>query len=245
MRLKGQTAIITGGARGIGLETALLFSREGAKVAVWDYAPAAWEQARQLFATGAEVLYLQVDVSNAGQVEAALASTLERFGAVDILVNNAGITRDAMLKDLTEEQWDAVLAVNLKGVFLCGRAVSKVMAAKGRGKIISASSVVAANGNVGQTNYVASKAGVEGLTRAWAKELGRKGLNVNAVAPGFIRTEMTASVPDKVLAGMEARTPLGRLGNPADVARAYLFLASAEADYINGAILPVDGGLTI
>jgi len=246
MRLAGKVAIITGGARGIGRETALLFAREGARVVLGDLdAEAGDATVREIRAAGGEALFVSVNVADAGQVQAMADATVERFGRIDILVNNAGITRDAFLTKMSPEQWEQVIAVNLTGVFNCTRAVAPVMIAQGSGRILNAASVVGLYGNLGQTNYAASKAGVIAMTRTWAKELGRKGITVNAVAPGFIVTEMTAKVPEKVLEMMREKTPLGRLGHPRDVAYAYLFLASDEAAYINGAVLSVDGGLVL
>ncbi|MGQ9531891.1 MAG: 3-oxoacyl-ACP reductase FabG [Desulfotomaculales bacterium] len=246
MRLAGKVAIITGGARGIGRETALLFAREGARVVLGDLDAEAGEAAaREIRAAGGEALFVSVNVADTDQVQAMVDATVQRFGRIDILVNNAGITRDAFLTKMSPEQWEQVIAVNLTGVFNCTRAVAPVMIAQGGGRILNAASVVGLYGNLGQTNYAASKAGVIAMTRTWAKELGRKGITVNAVAPGFIVTEMTARVPEKVLEMMREKTPLGRLGHPRDVAYAYLFLASDEAAYINGAVLSVDGGLVL
>ncbi|OAT79493.1 3-oxoacyl-ACP reductase FabG [Desulfotomaculum copahuensis] len=246
MRLKDKVAIITGGARGIGKETALVFVREGAKVVLGDFDAAAGEVAvQEIRSLGGEALFFPVNVSDPVQVRAMVDGAVENFGRVDILVNNAGITRDAFLAKMTPEQWEQVIAVNLTGVFNCTRAVAPVMIGQGSGRILNAASVVGLYGNVGQTNYAATKAGVIGMTRSWAKELGRKGITVNAVAPGFIITDMTAKVPEKVLDMMKEKTPLSRLGQPRDVANAYLFLASDEAAYINGVVLSVDGGLVL
>ncbi|WP_027718920.1 3-oxoacyl-ACP reductase FabG [Desulfovirgula thermocuniculi] len=246
MRLKDKVAIITGGAKGIGRETALLFAREGAKVVIGDFDEEAGRKTLEdILALGAEALFCKVDVTDRVSVEEMVKKTKERFGRVDILINNAGITADALLTKMTDQQWDKVIDVNLKGVFLCTRAVAPVMIEQGYGVILNASSVVGVYGNIGQTNYAATKAGVIGMTRSWAKELGRKGIRVNAVAPGFIMTEMTARVPEKILELMKEKTPLGRLGQPRDVAAAYLFLASDEASFINGQVLGVDGGLVI
>ncbi|OAT85594.1 3-oxoacyl-ACP reductase FabG [Desulfotomaculum copahuensis] len=246
MRLKDKVAIITGGARGIGKETALVFIREGAKVVLGDFDAAAGEAAvQEIRALGGEALFFPVNVADPVQVRAMVDGTVEKSGRIDILVNNAGITRDALLTKMTPEQWEQVIAVNLTGVFNCTRAVVPVMISQGGGRIINAASVAGLYGNVGQTNYAATKAGVIGMTRSWAKELGRKGITVNAVAPGFIVTDMTAKVPEKVLDMMKEKTPLGRLGQPRDVANAYLFLASDEAAYINGVVLSVDGGLVL
>ncbi|WP_081472087.1 3-oxoacyl-ACP reductase FabG [Rhodothermus marinus] len=245
-RLNGKVAIVTGGARGIGRATATLFAREGAAVMVADRdGEVAKALADALQAEGARARALSVDVTRPEQVEQMARETAEHFGRIDILVNNAGITRDATLRKMTLEQFRAVLEVNLTGVFLCTKAVLPYMEAQGGGCILNASSVVAHAGNFGQTNYVAAKAGVIGMTKTWARELGRYGIRVNAVAPGFIETDMTQRVPEKVLDMVRARTPLGRMGRPEEVARAYLFLASDEASFITGAVLNVDGGLTL
>jgi 3-oxoacyl-[acyl-carrier protein] reductase len=245
MRLQGKVAIITGAARGIGRETALLFAAEGAKVVICDLLAEGEEVAEEIRSRGGEAIFYKLDVTDRESVKRMVNTVTERYGRIDILVNNAGITRDAQFLKMTEGDWDKVIAVNLKGVFNVTQAVAPVMVAQGKGKIVNAASVVALYGNFGQTNYVASKAGVIGMTKVWARELGRKGINVNAVAPGFIQTEMTAKVPERVLQMMRERTPLGRLGTPRDVAYAYLFLASDESDYVNGAVLSVDGGLVI
>ena len=245
MRLQGKVAIITGAARGIGRETALLFAAEGAKVVICDLLDEGEEVAEEIRSRGGEAIFYKLDVTDRDAVKRMVDAVVERYGRIDILINNAGITRDAQFLKMTEEDWDKVIAVNLKGVFNVTQAVAPVMVAQGKGKIVNAASVVALYGNFGQTNYVASKAGVIGMTKVWARELGRKGINVNAVAPGFIQTEMTAKVPEKILQMVRERTPLGRLGAPRDVAYAYLFLASEESDYVNGAVLSVDGGLVI
>lgn len=238
-RLDGRVAVITGGARGIGAETARVFREAGATVETWDVVDGADRR---------------VDVTDSASVAAAVAATVAAHGRIDILVNNAGILRDAQLvkvKDgevvgrMEEAQWDAVLGVNLKGVFLCGQAVAPVMIENGYGRILNASSVVGLYGNFGQSNYVATKAGVIGLTKVWARELGPKGITVNAVAPGFIGTEMVRSMPEHILKSMVERTPVRRIGEPRDVANAYLFLASDEAGFVNGAVLSVDGGVVV
>ena len=244
MRLQSKVAIVTGAARGIGRATALLFSSEGASVVLADLDDAAGEEtAGDITATGGTALYVRTDVSRQADARALAARARERFGRIDILINNAGITRDATLAKMTEEQFDAVLQVNLKGVFNCAQAVMPFMIEAGYGRIVNTSSVVALYGNFGQTNYVATKSAVIGMTKVWARELGRKGITVNAVAPGFIATEMVNSVPEKVLTMIKERTPLQRLGEPVEIARAYLFLASDEASFVNGAVLSVDGGM--
>ena len=248
MRLKEKTAIITGGARGIGKATALKFSQEGAKVFVWDI------ETPSCPAENERIRFQKVDVTDSSSVERAVKEILAETGKIDILINNAGITMDALLvkckdgkieKTMSEEAFNKVIDVNLKGAFICTKAVAPYMIKQGYGRIISASSVVALYGNIGQTNYVASKAGIIGMTKVWARELGRYGITVNAVAPGFIETEMTKKMPEKIFNMMVERTPLKRAGKPEDVANVYLFLASDEASFINGAVISVDGGLVI
>jgi 3-oxoacyl-[acyl-carrier protein] reductase len=245
MRLKGKIALITGGLNGLGREAAHVFAREGASVAVCDLPSDGGELMAAIQAQGGESFYASADVSRSSQVEAMVGAVLQTFGGIDILINNAGITRDATLLKMSVEQWDQVIAVNLSGVFHCTKAVAPHMVERGKGKIINTSSIVGISGNFGQTNYAAAKAGLIGMTKTWARELGPKGITVNAVAPGFIATEMVKKMPEKVLQGMRDRTPVRRLGEPRDVANAYLFLASDEADFINGAVLSVDGGLTL
>ena len=245
MRLQNKVAIITGAASGIGKETALLFSREGAIVVVADInEKGGAETIAEIKKTG-DGFFFKLDVSNREQLKKMVQSTLEKYHRIEILINNAGITQDALIFKMTKDQWDRVIEINLTGVFNCIQSVSEVMINQGRGVIINASSVVGLCGNVGQSNYAAAKAGLIGLTKALAKELGRKGIRVNAVAPGFITTPMTLNVPENVLQKMKDKTPLGMLGESKDIAYAYLYLASDEAKYVNGAILSVDGGLTI
>ncbi|MBY0121080.1 3-oxoacyl-ACP reductase FabG [Bacillus sp. S/N-304-OC-R1] len=244
MRLKDKVAVITGAANGIGFAAAEKFAREGSLVALADYdADLGSEKAMELKEKGLQVEFFQVNVADRESIEGMVAAVKDTFGSIDILVNNAGITRDGMLSKLSAEDFQAVLDVNLSGVFHCTQAVLPVMLEQGKGKIINTSSVSGVYGNIGQTNYAASKAGVVGMTKTWAKELGRKGINVNAVAPGFIHTGMTAKVPEKVIGQMKEMIPLGRLGSPEDIANAYLFLASNESDYVNGTVLHVDGGI--
>jgi len=243
MELKDKVVIITGAGKGIGRETALLFAQKGAKVVVADYDTSGKEVAEEITTSGGEAIFCSVNVTDQAQVQEMVNLTLERFGRIDVLINNAGITQDGLLTKLSIEQWNAVIGVNLTGVFNCTQAVVPIMIQQGSGSITNASSVVGVYGNVGQTNYAATKAGVIGLTKSWAKELGKKGIRTNAVAPGFIISDMTAKVPEKVLQLMKEKTPLGRLGTPRDVALVYLFLASEAGSFINGAVIQVDGGL--
>ncbi len=244
MRLSEKVAIITGGARGIGFAAAKRFGEEGAKVVIADFDEVQGLKSEEILKqANIEATYVQVDVSNEKSVSDMVRKVKERYGKIHILLNNAGITRDALLIKMKQEDFQRVLDVNLTGVFHCTQAVAPIMIEQGRGKIINTSSVSGIYGNVGQTNYAAAKAAIVGMTKTWAKELGRKGINVNAVAPGFTETNMVASVPKKVIEQMKALVPLQRLGKPIDIANAYLFLASAEADYINGTVLHVDGGI--
>ncbi len=245
MRLKDKVAIITGAGQGIGRAAALRFAEEGAKVVVADILEqAAQAVAEEIRAQGGEALAITVNVADRASVNAMVEKVLAQWGRIDILVNNAGILRDATLLKLTEENFDAVIAVNLKGVFNCTQAVAPHMVERGYGRIINTSSVVALYGNFGQTNYVAAKAGLIGMTKVWARELGRKGITVNAVAPGFIATEMVKSIPEHIAKAMIEKVPLQRMGEPIEVANAYLWLASDEASYVNGAVISVDGGVT-
>ncbi|MDI9483952.1 MAG: 3-oxoacyl-ACP reductase FabG [Bacillota bacterium] len=246
MRLKDKVAIITGAANGIGAATAEIFAREGAKVVVADFDRENGEKiAEQLNKGGAEAFFFKVNVVDAENVQELMDKTLERFGKIDILVNNAGITADGWLVKMTEEQWDRVIDVNLKGVFNCSKLAAKIMMDQGHGVILNATSVVGLYGNMGQSNYAATKFGVIGLTKTWAKELAPRGIRVNAVAPGYTMTSMMDTVPEKLLESLKEKTPLKRLGQPEDIAYAYLYLASDEAAYVNGEILSVDGGLVI
>lgn len=241
MRLENKVAIITGGAGGIGLAAVKRFLEEGAKVAIVDYDK---QQGEKIEAElGENVAFFAVDVSKLADVKEMVEQVVVRFGKIDILVNNAGITRDATLVKMSEDDFEKVIQINLNGVYYCTQAVAPHMIAQGSGKIISTSSVSGVYGNFGQTNYAATKAAIIGMTKTWAKELGRKGINVNAVAPGFTATPMVEKMPEKVLQQMEGITSLQRLGKPEDIANAYLFLASDEASYITGHVLQVDGGI--
>ncbi len=245
MRLRDKIAIITGGANGIGYATAKRFLEEGAKVVVCDLAGPRLEMAAGELSLLGETLALPCDVADERAVNAMTAAAAERFGGLDILINNAGITLDAQLLKMSAEQFDRVLSVNLKGVFLCTRAAVPHMIARGGGRIVNAASVVGLYGNFGQSNYAAAKAGLIGMTKTWAKELGRKNICVNAVAPGFILTDMVQKMPEDVLEKICEKTPMKRLGTVDEVANAYLFLASDEASYVNGAVLSVDGAIAL
>ena len=246
MRLKDKICIVTGGAQGIGLATAVKFAREGAVVAVCDMRREGIDSAvAACKAEGARAEGFLVDVTDRAQVDAMVNAVKARFGRIDVLVNNAGITKDARLQKMTLAQFDAVIDVNLRGVFHCAQAVADTMVAQGSGVILNASSVVGIYGNFGQTNYAASKFGVIGFTKTWSRELGPKGVRVNAVAPGFIETPILSTIPDKVLQQMREDVPLRRLGRPEEIANVYAFLASDESSYVNGAVIEVAGGLTV
>lgn len=246
MRLLDKVSIITGGARGIGEATAKKFASEGAKVVVADLRQEDVDLVvNHIESNGGKAIGLTVDVTNRSSVDKMIEDTIKEFGRLDVIVNNAGITMDATLAKMTEEQWDKVIDVNLKGVYNCGQAAAKIMVDQGSGVILNASSVVGLYGNFGQTNYAATKWGVIGMTKSWAKELGRKGVRSNAVATGFISTPMVMKMPEKVISMMEAKAPLGKLGEPEDIANAYAFLASDEAKFITGAVLEVTGGVVL
>ena len=243
MRLEGKVALITGGANGIGKVTAERFLVEGAKVIISDINEEQGNQTVDELQQYGEISFIQADVSNSQQVNSMVQSIIKKHKKIDILINNAGITIDGMLTKMDESSWEKVLSVNLSGVFICTKAVIPFMLEQESGVILNASSIVGIHGNIGQTNYAATKAGVIGLTKSWAKEFGAKGIRVNAVAPGFIATDMTATIPPKLLEAMAHKTPLRKLGQPEDIAAAYLYLASDDASFVTGTILNVDGGL--
>lgn len=252
MRLKDKVTLITGGAAGIGRATAERFAEEGAKVVICDVNE---EQGQEAVKTlGPDASFYKVDISDRQAVQGWVDAVYEKYGRIDVLVNNAGILRDNQLikvkdgelvRQMPEEDFDLVIAVNLKGVFNGAQAAAPYMVKQGGGVILNATSVVGLDGNFGQTNYVATKSGVIGMTKVWARELGRYGIRVNAVAPGFTMTEILSTMPEKVIDGMVSRTPLGRMGQPRDIANAYLFLASDDASFITGEVLRVDGGIVV
>jgi 3-oxoacyl-[acyl-carrier protein] reductase len=243
-RLENKIAIITGGAQGIGKATVIKFLSEGARVIIWDIIEEKVLQLKNELKN--EYLdFIKTDVTDLSSVENSAREVFNQYGKIDILINNAGITKDATLLKMTSDQWKQVIDVNLTGVFNCTKAVAPYMVENKYGKIINTSSVVGIYGNFGQTNYVATKSGIIGMTKVWARELGRKGINVNAVAPGFIATEMVATIPEKIITMLQEKTPLGRLGDPSNIADAYLFLSSDEAKFITGVTLSVDGGLVL
>ncbi len=246
MRLENKTAIITGAGSGIGRETALLFAGEGAGVTIIGRTKEKIEKVcKEINGKGGKAICARADVTRREDMDGVVRKTIEEFGKIDILINNAGIIQDALVSRMTREQWNAVINVDLTGAFNCIQAVVETMIKQGSGVIINASSISGIYGNIGQINYASAKAGMIGLTKTLAKELGKKGIRVNAVAPGFTATPMTSAMPEKILEMMKQKNPLRRLGEPRDIAYAYLYLASDEARYVNGAVLCVDGGLTI
>ncbi|SMC71501.1 beta-ketoacyl-ACP reductase [Sporomusa malonica] len=243
--LKDKVVIITGAASGIGKATALRFAEEGAHIVVADFADGT-AVVDQVMEKGVQALYVSVNVTDPDSVATMVAKTIEVFGRVDILINNAGITKDAMMKKMTKEAWDAVINVNLTGVFNCTSAILPHMLEKKEGVVLTTSSVVGIYGNLGQTNYAAAKWGVIGMTKSWAKEMAKNGLRFNCVAPGFIATEMVKKIPDQVLnERILVKVPAGRLGEPEEIAAAFAFLASDDAKFINGTVLSVDGACTL
>lgn len=242
MRLKDKTAIITGGAAGIGLATVQAFLREGASVALWDVSDKGAGVAAELSKAGHRVTFTKVTVTDNEQVLRAAEAAFKQFGRVDILINNAGITRDRTLLKMSREEWNDVIGVNLTGVFNCTQAVVPYMKEKNYGRIVSASSNVAIRGNYGQTNYVATKSAIIGMTKVWALELGRYGITANCIAPGFIKTAMTDAMPEEVRKASLAHIPVGHWGEPHDIAMGYVYLASDEARFVSGICLTIDGG---
>lgn len=245
-RFQNKVVVITGGAAGIGRAAVEKFARDGAAVAIWDVNEAQGKELELLVLNqGLVAKFNKVNIANFAEVEKAAAEVVKQFGTVHILINNAGITRDATLQKMTFENWQQVIDVNLSGVFNCTKVFSPYMIQNNWGRVINTSSIVGVHGNFGQTNYAAAKSGVIGLTKTWARELGKHNITVNAVAPGFIATDMIATIPEKVIEMMKEKVPLRKLGTPEDVANVYAFLASSEADFVSGTVIGVDGGLTI
>lgn len=247
MKLDGKVCIITGAASGIGKAASLLFAKEGAIVIACDLSEENLNLLKEENQGPGIIEPMVLNVTDRDKVFEVVDKVYEKHGKIDVLVNNAGIIRDALLVRMNEEDWDAVINVNLKGVFNMTQAVAKIMLKQGKGSIVNTSSIVGVYGNIGQTNYSATKAGVIGMTKTWAKELARKGaqIRVNAVAPGFIKTPMTEKVPEKILQALNEKIPLGRMGEPEEVAKLYLFLASDDSSYITGQVIGIDGGLVI
>ncbi|MBN1217387.1 MAG: 3-oxoacyl-[acyl-carrier-protein] reductase [Anaerolineae bacterium] len=244
-RFQDKVVIVTGGANGIGQATMLGFAQEGARVVIVDLADRGEAVAGQINKDGGNALFIKADVSNADQVQSLVNTTLDKYGQIDILINNAGITRDNLIMKMKEDDWNLVLRVNLSSVYQCSRAVVRPMMKKRYGRIINLTSVVGLAGQSGQTNYAASKAGIIGFTKSLAKEVGSRNITVNAVAPGFIKTQLTDVLPAEMVQTTVQNTPLGRLGEVEDVAKAIWFLASDDAAFITGQVLTVDGGLVM
>ena len=246
MRLAGKVALVTGGGRGIGREIAMTLAGEGADIVIWDVNPVdSLNTCKEIESSGRKTLADQVDVTNYENVEAGINKILDKYGKIDILVNNAGITKDNLLLRMSQQEWDSVINVNLKGTFNCTKAVFRPLSKQRSGRIINIASIIGIIGNYGQANYAASKAGIIALTKTSARELASRNVTVNAIAPGFIQTEMTAKLPDDVKAKLREAIPMQKLGTPRDVANACLFLASQEADYITGQTIVVDGGMVM
>ena len=241
-KLQNQVAIITGGARGIGEAVCKTFCEQGATVAMWDVLDAGQQAADAIKQSGGNIFFQKVDVTNRESVQTAVAYIMDNFGRIDILINNAGIIRDRTLVKMSEEEWNAVINVNLNSLYITSKAVLPHMIAAKYGRIVSASSVNAMTGAFGQTNYAATKAGIQGFTRSLCKEVGKHGITVNCVAPGFVKTDMTDSIPEAVLAQAVQAIPVGRIGTPEDMAQVYLFLASKEAGFVSGITLHANGG---
>ena len=247
MQLKGKTAVVTGASRGIGRAIALALAKAGANIAVnyTSNSAAAEKVVKEIEELGVSALAVKADVSNTEQVENLVSEVLNKYKSIDILVNNAGITRDNLIIRMSEEEFDEVINTNLKGAFVCTKAISKVMIKQRSGKIINVSSVVGIIGNAGQSNYSAAKAGLIGFSKSMARELSKRGITVNAVAPGYIETDMTAAIPEKAREEFMKNIPLGRAGKPEDIAKAVLFLSSEYSDYITGQVINIDGGMVM
>ena len=244
MTVKDRVAIISGGARGIGEGIAEMFAEHGAKVIIWDVLNEGAETAQKINNKGQSASFMKVSISDKEAVESAVQTIVDQHGRIDILINNAGITRDKTLLKMSDEEWNAVIDVNLKGIFYCTRAVAPIMKEQKYGRIITASSTTGLRGNYGQTNYAATKAGVIGMTKTWALELGRYGITVNSIAPGYVKTPMTEAIPDNIKQMALMTIPVGFIADPKDLAIGYLFLASDEARFVNGVCLPIDGGFS-
>ncbi|MBT8221014.1 MAG: 3-oxoacyl-ACP reductase FabG [Bacteroidia bacterium] len=244
MRLKDKVAVVTGGARGIGQAVSELFAKEGAKVVIWDLLDVGSETAQNIIDSGGVAEFSKISVTNRNAVRSDLARINEKYGSIDILINNAGITRDKSLSKMTDEEWDLVIDVNLKGVFICTQEASHYMKSQSYGRIVSASSTTGVFGNFGQTNYAASKAGVIGMTKTWAIELGKYGITCNVIAPGFTLTDMTAAMPPEVIEAGKKLIPMRTVADPIDIAYGYLYLASDEARFVTGVTIAIDGGVT-
>ncbi len=242
MRLQEKIALITGGAQGIGLATARRFAKEGAKIILWDVSDQGKVVVDQLIKEGHEAIFKNISVANESEVQQAVVEAHDHFGRIDILINNAGITRDRTLLKMSKQEWDDVISVNLTGVFNCTKEIVPIMKEQNYGRIVSASSNVAIRGNFGQTNYVATKTAIIGMTKVWAMELGRYGITANCIAPGFIHTAMTDAMPEEVRKSSLPHIPLGHWGIPDDIANGYLYLASDEASFVSGICLTIDGG---
>lgn len=244
MTVKDRVAIVSGGARGIGKAVSELFAEKGAKVIIWDLLDDGAQVAKDISAKGQSAEFMKISITDRDAVFSAVDSIVEKYGTVDILINNAGITKDKTLLKMSDEEWDAVIDVNLKGIYYCTKAVAPIMKEKGYGRIVSASSTTGLRGNYGQTNYAATKAGVIGMTKTWALELGRYGITANSIAPGYTKTPMTEAIPDNIKQMALMTIPVGFLAEPEDLAVGYLFLASDEARFVSGVCLPIDGGFS-
>jgi len=242
MRLENKVAIVTGGARGIGQAVAELFAKEGAKVIIWDLLDIGQETADNIVSSGAVAEFVNLSVTDSQAIQADVARIMDKYGRIDILINNAGITRDKTMAKMSEEEWDTVIDVNLKSVFLCTKAVLPHMREQNYGRIVSASSTTGLWGNFGQTNYAASKAGIIGMTKTWALELGKYGITANAIAPGFTLTEMTKAMPEAIIEGAKQTIPARMVADPIDIAYGYLYLSSDEARFVTGSTLCISGG---